>query len=193
MSLPEKVRITQSREVSARDIINEAFGGEDNVPSEKSVYVTSSFMTRSYGRKRIGIQMKFSPWRENDYRRAVKSDEHGRLDAEKIRVKYNEVFEYAKNDVEYQKKVTEQRNERRKKKGELRDEVKEVFLDSPIFSPYNDEIFKYDFSFSEGFNSDYIKGQMEVDSDGVNVELEGLSIEESKKLVEFMLKLRENN
>ena len=190
MSLPTFVKLPNDRDVSARSVINQAFGGEENVPSEDGVFVHLGFMTRSYGRSRVGLQIKVSPYRDNDFRRAVKSDQNGLLDAEKIRDKYNEVFKYGQEDKEYVQRLEESREESRNKREQLRDEVKEVFSGSEVFKPYNEDIFHYDFSYEEMFNRDVVDGHMKVTPSGVEMKLEELTVDESQQVVDFILKMR---
>ena len=196
MSLPKYINVDKTFDPqntwrSEREIVNKAFGGEENVPTVKNVRVTSSLMRRRYSRRSFtGLQLSYSPYGDRDFIRRVMVDTDGMLDAEKIREKYKEVLKYGKRDDEVNQERKRLEQEQRDIKQELRDEVKEVFSGSEVFKPYNDDTFHYDFSYEETFNRDVVDGHMKVTSSGVEIKLEELTVEESQQVVDFILKMR---
>ena len=178
----------------ASEILAEAYG-DKQIPSSNGAWIRKQTIDeRGYRYRPIGIMFSCSQRYSNrDFKRGTKAskpkDSYNRdnfLSAKKVREKYEEVLEEALAEERRREESRAHAKKVADKKQNLRTELQTTFADMTF--KYTTTPFNSNYSDSETLEEVPVK--LKVTSSGVDMNIDDLTADESRQLVEFIKAMR---
>lgn len=163
-----------------KEIVKAAFGREipDRSAAGKLRYdVYDNFDSyKSTGIVGVQIKTRRAPQDFNDFYRGTRNpDGDDRLDAEKVRNKWEEVRQKAEEVQEEKEKKKKRKKKKRKRRKELLDQLSELR-----------EELGMEYEHSKYFKENDVRGTMDIDGKGVNLTLKNLDEDQTRQVIELL-------